>query len=211
MTTVPAGAAISIRPMGDANLAWDRVGKTPQGQEIHLYRIGAVPVGMVPGAEQAFWTSPVKVMPLPEYIINKLEVTNREFQQFVDSGGYHNPKCWRHLFLTNGRELPWREAVAEFRDGTGREGPSVWELGTFPKDKGDYPVAGVSWFEAVAYCEAQGKSLPTIHHWQKAAGFGIFSDILLFGNVTHNGPLRVGSHTGITPVGAYDLAGNVKE
>ena len=100
--------------------------------------------------------------------------------------------------------------MKEFRDSTGREGPSSWQFGTFQKDQADFPVAGISWFEAAAYCEFVGKSLPTIYHWQKAAGFGLFSDILLFSNFTHTGPMRVGSNSGITPAGAYDMAGNVK-
>jgi eukaryotic-like serine/threonine-protein kinase len=182
-----------------------------QGQEIRLYPRGTIPDGMVPVPEHASWTAPVKVMPLPDYFVDKFEVTNRQFQRFVDSGGYRAKKYWRYPFLRNGREVPFEQALAGFRDSTGREGPSVWELGAFPKDQANYPVAGVSWFEAAAYCEAEGKALPTVHHWQKAAGFGIFSDILLFSNFTHNGPMRVGANPGITPSGAYDMAGNVKE
>jgi formylglycine-generating enzyme required for sulfatase activity/cephalosporin-C deacetylase-like acetyl esterase len=243
MTTVPAGATISIRRMGDDGVPWQRVGQTPlnearvpfanvrmrvqkngmetlefaaftlqlQDGQIRLHPAGAIPSGMVAVPEQAFWTEPVRVMPLPEYFIDKYEVTNGQYQRFVDSGAYHTERYWRHPFLRNGHVVAWREAVAAFRDSTGREGPSVWELGTFPKDRADYPVAGVSWFEAAAYCEAEGKSLPTAPHWQKAAGFGIFSDILLFSNFTHKGPMRVGENPGITPAGAYDMAGNVKE
>ncbi|MGH9696069.1 MAG: SUMF1/EgtB/PvdO family nonheme iron enzyme, partial [Bryobacteraceae bacterium] len=101
--------------------------------------------------------------------------------------------------------------LMEFRDKTGHEGPAVWELGAFPKQRAEYPVAGVSWFEAAAYCESVGKSLPTMSHWQKAAGFGLFSDIVLFSNFTHDAPMRVGANSGITAFGAYDMAGNVKE
>ena len=151
------------------------------------------------------------VMPLPDYFLDKFEVTNRQFQQFLDAGGYRDPKYWRYPFRKDGGEIPFEQAVASFRDSTGRPGPAGWELGTFPKDQADFPVSGVSWFEAGAYCAYVGKALPTVHHWRKAAGFGIFSDILLFSNFASAGPARVGAHTGISGFGAYDMAGNVKE
>jgi hypothetical protein len=69
----------------------------------------------------------------------------------------------------------------------------------------------VSWFEAAAYCEFGGKTLPTVHHWRKVAGFSIYSDILRFSNLGGVGPARVGAYTGIAGLGAYDMTGNVKE
>src|SRR5215467_8539562 len=69
---------------------------------------------------------------LAPYWIDKFEVTNREFKKFVDGGGYTIQRYWREKFLKDGRELTWREAVATFRDRTGRPGPSTWELGTYP-------------------------------------------------------------------------------
>jgi eukaryotic-like serine/threonine-protein kinase len=181
-----------------------------QGQQIRLYPRGTIPAGMVPVPEQ-LWTGPVKFMPLPAFFIDKFEVTNRQFEEFIEGSGYHSEKFWRYPFIKDGRRIPWAQALTGFRDGTGREGPSAWELGGFPKGQEDYPVGGVSWFEAAAYCEFRGKSLPTMHHWQKAAGFGIHSDILLFSNFNRAGPMRVGVNTGITPSGAYDMAGNLRE
>ncbi|MBZ5562960.1 MAG: formylglycine-generating enzyme family protein, partial [Acidobacteriia bacterium] len=134
-----------------------------------------------------------------------------EFQQFLDDGGYRDPKYWRYPFRKDGGEIRFAQAAALFRDSTGRPGPAGWELGRFPKDQADFPVSGVSWFEAGAYCAYVGKALPTVHHWRKAAGFGIYSDILLFSNFASAGPARVGAHTGISGFGAYDMAGNVKE
>lgn len=182
-----------------------------QGQNIPLYRNGQVPAGMVPVPAQAPWMGPSDVMPLPDYFLDRFEVTNRQFQQFVDAGGYRDPKYWRDPFRKDAGAISLEQAVARFRDMTGRPGPAGWELGKFPKDQADFPVGGVSWFEAGAYCAYVGKALPTVHHWRKAAGFGIVSDILLFSNFVSAGPARVGAHTGISGFGAYDMAGNVKE
>jgi cephalosporin-C deacetylase-like acetyl esterase len=178
---------------------------------LQLSRRGEVTAGMVKVASQASWAAPNNLMPLPDFFLDKFEVTNREYQQFVDSGGYRDAKNWRHSFLKDHREIPREQALLLFRDTTGRPGPAHWELGAFPKGQADFPVSGVSWFEAAAYCESVGKTLPTVHHWRKAAAFDVFSDILLFSNFSGTGPARVGANAGITSFGAYDMAGNVKE
>lgn len=51
---------------------------------------------------------------------------------------------------------------------TGKSWPKYWEdmSGVLV---GNRPVVGVTWQEAVAYCEYQGKRLPTEHEWEKAA------------------------------------------
>ncbi len=148
---------------------------------------------------------------LADYWLDKYEVTNKQFKEFVDRGGYQRRDSWREPFVKDGRTLSFEEAMADFKDSTGRPGPSTWELGTYPEGRADYPVNGVSWYEAAAYAEFAGKSLPTIYHWYNAAGIGIFSDILRLSNFGGKGPAPVGSHQGLTSSGAYDMAGNVKE
>ena len=98
-----------------------------------------------------------------------------------------------------------------FRDATGRPGPSTWEVGDYPQGHDDYPVNGVSWYEAAAYAEFAGKQLPTIYHWQQAASPGFFAAIVELSNFSSTGPARVGSHNGIGAFGTLDMAGNVRE
>ncbi len=108
-------------------------------------------------------------IPLQDYWIDKYEVTNREFKQFLDQGGYRKQEYWKQQFLKDGHPLSWAEAMALFRDTTDRPGPAGWVAGEYPRGQDDFPVTGVSWFEAAAYAEFAGKSLPTIYHWAVAA------------------------------------------
>ena len=148
---------------------------------------------------------------LPAYLVDRFEVTNRNFKEFVDRGGYQNREYWTHEFIRDGMTLSWEEARAEFRDDTGRPGPSTWALGTYPDGEDDFPVAGVSWHEAAAYAEFAGKSLPTIYDWHYAATVRRQDHIIPLSNFGTGGPARVGSFEGISVHGAYDMAGNVKE
>ena len=90
----------------------------------------------------------------------------------MDAGGYADEKFWRQPFVERGRELTWHDAIARFVDRTGRPGPASWEVGSFPDGAGDLPVSGVSWYEAAAYAEWAGKSLPTIFHWNRGGPHG---------------------------------------
>ena len=108
--------------------------------------------------------------------------------------------------------LAFDEAMARFRDSTGRPGPAAWQLGSFPDGQADFPVGGISWFEAAAYAKFAGKRLPTIYHWFRASNpEDLFSDILRFGNFDSQGPVKVGERPGFGPWGTLDMAGNVKE
>jgi dienelactone hydrolase len=72
-------------------------------------------------------------------------------------------------------------------------------------------VTGISWYEAAAYAEFAGKSLPTIYHWNRAAGPFSAAFIVPASNFGSSGVLPVGSKPGMSPWGNYDMAGNVKE
>jgi cephalosporin-C deacetylase-like acetyl esterase len=150
-------------------------------------------------------------IPLQDYWIDKYEVTNREFKQFLDQGGYRKQEYWKQQFLKDGHPLSWAEAMALFRDTTDRPGPAAWVAGEYPRGQDDFPVTGVSWFEAAAYAEFAGKSLPTIYHWAVAASPWAGPDMIPLSNFSGQGLTRVGATRGISGTGTYDMAGNVKE
>jgi eukaryotic-like serine/threonine-protein kinase len=156
-----------------------------------------------------------KTIPLPWFWIDRLEVTNRQFKAFVDAGGYRRRELWKELPIEKGRALTWEEAVSRFVDTTHRPGPSTWELSNYPTGQDDFPVSGVSWYEAAAYANFAGKSLPTAYQWRFAAGLlavpAPFSDILNFSNFGRKGPSAAGANAGLGPWGTLDMAGNVKE
>ena len=147
---------------------------------------------------------------LNDFLMDTYEVTNEAYKRFVDAGGYEKQEYWKQPFVKEGRTLSWEEARALFVDKTGRPGPATWEIG-YPEGQGDYPVSGVSWYEAAAYAEFVGKSLPTIHHWNRAAGLGLGFVIIPLSNLNGQRPAPVGSHQGMGPFGTYDMAGNVRE
>ena len=139
-------------------------------------------------------------------------MTNRQFKEFVDAGGYRREEYWKQPFVMNGRTLSFAQALEQFRDQTGRPGPANWQLGTYAEGTDDIPVGGVSWYEAMAYAEFAGKSLPTVYEWFGAAGIvGPQSGILTLSNFRGRGPAKVGANRGMAPYGTYDMAGNLKE
>ncbi len=149
---------------------------------------------------------------MPELLIDKYEITNEQFQAFVEAGGYTNASFWEGFdFIKDGRRLSWQEAMAEFHDRTDRPGPAIWENGTYPHGKDRHPVSGVSWLEAAAYARFVGKSLPTVYDWQQAGCLEETFVILPFSNFATSGTAPVGSHPGVGHTGLYDMAGNVKE
>ncbi len=240
--TTPAGAEVTIRNYSNLDGEWHRLGTTPiRGSKVPFvpYRVRITKAGFVPidvshpvGAltitlvdERSAEPGMVRVeggpftvgvaapVTLPAFWIDKYELTNREFKRFVDAGGYADRKYWKEPFIDAKRAVSFEEAVARFRDRTGRSGPATWELGSYPEGKEDFPVGGISWYEAAAYARFTGKELPTIYHWYRAtrAAEDAFADILKVSNFDSRGPVKVGERQSVGVSGTYDTAGNVKE
>jgi serine/threonine protein kinase len=148
---------------------------------------------------------------LEDYWIDKYEITNRQFRKFIDDGGYERREYWVHPLVRDGVPVTWETARGVFRDRTGRVGPATWEAGIYADGQENYPVSGVSWYEAAAYCASVGKQLPTVYHWYHAAELGSVTEFARFGNFQADGPTEVGHPLRLGGNGTYDMAGNVKE
>ena len=188
----------------------------PANLSLRLVKEEAIPPGMVYVTGESFsldipGLGQLPDVPLQDYWIDRHEVTNREFKKFLEAGGYAKPQYWKERFVKDGRTLSWEEAMMQFRDKTGRPGPATWELGDYNEGQDDYPVTGVSWYEAAAYADFMGKSLPTVYHWDLAAGTWALNWIGPLSNFSGRSLAPVGSYQGLGPYGTYDMAGNAKE
>ena len=170
------------------------------------YKIAAAPAALhMPGLEN------VEAVDVGGFLMDRYEVTNRDFKKFVAAGGYRKQEYWKYPFEKDHRPLSWGEAMKLFRDKTDQPGPSTWEVGDYPAGRDDYPVSGVSWHEAAAYAEYAGKSLPTIYHWDRVAFTWASPVIVPMSNLRSDGPRPVGTSQSENRFGICDLSGNARE
>ncbi|TEU19496.1 MAG: hypothetical protein E3J21_03515 [Anaerolineales bacterium] len=139
--------------------------------------------------------APAREVDLPAFEIDKFEVTNADFAQFVEATGYQTDA------EKEGRTKNWRGAA---------------------EGKDNHPVVFVSWNDAMAYCQWLDKRLPTEAEWEKAAR-GTDGRMYPWGNEWDpskanvkdtglRGTAAVGSFgAGASPYGVEDMAGNVWE
>jgi ergothioneine biosynthesis protein EgtB len=95
-------------------------------------------------------------------------VTNAEYLEFMDNGGYRRPELW----LSDG----WDRVCADHWESPlywERGGDGVWRTfgrtGMKPVEPAE-PVCHVSYFEADAFARWSGARLPTEEEWEIAAG-----------------------------------------
>lgn len=166
---------------------------------------------------------PVHVVELDAFYIGKYEVTNREWKLFRDDPGYDETKYW-----PGGRVVPKNQN-------------SYWtnasQHGGGTPDSDGYPLQGVNWDAAMAYCNwlsaKTGKKyrLPTEAEWEKAArgtdqrrypwgnaidhSYANFTGGFNFGTLAgfYDGTKReeLQTHSNASPYGAFDMAGNLME
>lgn len=160
-----------------------QINRWREGLEINPYKEGPIGDAYV----DEYWVE------LDGYYIDKTEVTNAEYKEFLKATGY-KPK-WPKNFLRH------------------------WKEGTYPPRKGDHPVVYVDYWDAKAYAEWAEKQLPSEAQWQYAAQG---SNYLLFpwgndwdstkANVRSKGTKPVRSYPeGESPFGVLDMVGNVAE
>lgn len=97
---------------------------------------------------------------LSPFRISKYPVTNGQYSKFIKNGGYLNQAYWT--------EEGWRWRVSENATQPAYWDDNRWNLPSLP-------VIGISWYEALAYCNwlstNTGKKyrLPTEAEWEKAS------------------------------------------
>ena len=143
---------------------------------------------------------------LEDYEIGIFPITNREYLEFMNDGGYETYKYW----LSDG----WEKVKSN-----NWESPMYWEkiddewyvrdfLG-IRKINPNEPVCHVSYYEADAYCKWAGKRLPTEAEWEKAACWNETKQektIFPWGNNTpteENCNLLESYYWGCTEIGTY--------
>jgi formylglycine-generating enzyme required for sulfatase activity len=185
---------------------------------------------MIPGGDYrlAAWARPTEArVPLNDFFIDKYEVSNQEYKEFITGGGYLKKQYWQHPFVKDAKSLTWEDALKEFKDHTGLPGPRDWSNQNYPDGKANYPVENITWYEAAAYAAFRGKQLPTIFQWEKAARAGRNSTMAITmpwglfypgetldrrANFNVDGTMPVdSSEFGMSSFGCYNMAGNVTE
>ena len=100
------------------------------------------------------------ILNVPAFWMAKYPVTNAQFAEFIKAGGYQTDKWWTKAGIAQRNSDKWTQS--RYWDNKKRNGA-------------EYPVVGVSWYEAVAYCnwlsEKTGEKimLPNDAQWQRAA------------------------------------------
>jgi predicted esterase len=175
---------------------------------------GMVRVSPPPVPPLQFGITPVGVLQIDlvaPYDIDQYEVSNREYKAFLDAGGYSHREFWKIPFSEGGSAVTWENAMKRFVDTTGRPGPASWEGGIYRDGLDEFPVGGVSWYEAAAYAEYAGKALPTIYHWYRASDPRTAAYVIPASNFGRQGPRMRGQAQAQGPFGTSDMAGNVRE
>ncbi|ABX04345.1 MAG TPA: formylglycine-generating enzyme family protein [Herpetosiphon sp.] len=166
---------------------------------------------------------------LNSYRIDKYEVTNAQFAQFVEQTQYITyAERQGESMILEVIETAGSKETLNFSAIKGAFWKQPYGPNSSIDDKADYPVIHIHYEDAVAYCTAKHKRLPTEAEWEKAAR-GVEGWRFPWGNEWKSGlsnhaiPLRshilqvrglqaIGqSPQSISPYGVHDLLGNVSE
>tara|TARA_B100001057_G_scaffold501239_1_gene622341 strand:+ start:6020 stop:8266 length:2247 start_codon:yes stop_codon:yes gene_type:complete len=149
------------------------------------------------------------------YSISKTEVSNSEYKKFLDDNGYKKPRYWDFPIEIDGQIYEFENTVKIFKDKFGQFGPANWSYGKFPENQENFPVTGISWFEARAYAKYSGMNLPNIFQWldsAQLAGFELFTlPNTENSNLNSNFLREVDDERGVNYYGLKNISGNVKE
>jgi iron(II)-dependent oxidoreductase len=106
---------------------------------------------------------------IPAFSIDTALVSNAQYSQFINDGGYQNPTFWTNA----GRRWLMKQSCSAPRGWTRDAGHWVCErFGRYVSLASNEPVRHVTLFEAQAYCVWAQRHLPTEAQWQRAASSG---------------------------------------
>lgn len=159
-------AALLVRPLVAGNLAPDelRLAQDRLERDMAMLPQGVVSLGSRSGDALPPSAAEAALRDVTGFLLDRTCVTNRQYQAFVDDGGYESMQLWDKAI--------W-PAVLQFVDRTGKPGPRFWSNGKHPSGKAEHPVVGVSWYEAAAYSRWAGKRLPSDAEWIRAAAWPV--------------------------------------
>jgi ergothioneine biosynthesis protein EgtB len=112
-------------------------------------------------------------------------VTNREYLEFIDAGGYRKPELWLADGWDAARRAGWE--APEYWIRTER-GFSTFTLGGLGEMVLDEPVCHVSYYEADAFARAAGARLPTEAEWEVAAAGAVMDGTFVESGQYHPRP-----------------------
>ena len=213
----------SILPFNDYQLKFDVSNRSiitmpNMSGEFNFKHINKFPSNhvIIPGTENIMILPGIDFgsIAIEMFSISKTEVSNKEFQAFVNDGGYENSDFWDFPIEINGVEYTYKETIKKFVDKHEQFGPSNWSYGQFGDNGENLPVTGVSWFEARAYARYAGFKLPNLFQWIYAAGLaGFISEIpdMSKSNLKSSSLCFVDDSRGENYFGIKNIAGNVRE
>ncbi|UGU28838.1 ergothioneine biosynthesis protein EgtB [Mycolicibacterium smegmatis] len=108
---------------------------------------------------------PAHVVDIPSFRIGRVPVTNAEWREFIDDGGYHQPRWWSPRGWAHRQEAGLVAPQFWNPDGTRTRFGHIEEI------PGDEPVQHVTFYEAEAYAAWAGARLPTEIEWEKACAW----------------------------------------
>jgi formylglycine-generating enzyme required for sulfatase activity len=148
---------------------------------------------------------PAHVVTLADFYIDKYEASNASFAEFINVMG--------NQFEGNAHWIEVDDPDLHIHEVNG-----LWQV-----DEGyeNYPMNEVTWYGALAYCQWRGARLPTEAEWEKSArgtdgrtfpwGEDISCDLANYAGCVHSAVPVDSYPAGVSPYGAYNMAGNVME
>ncbi len=109
---------------------------------------------------------PAHTVDVPAFRIGRVPVTNGEWRQFIDDGGYQQQRWWSDSGWTHRQEAGL--TAPKFWDVKGQSRTRFGHVEEIPADE---PAQHVTYFEAEAYAAWAGARLPTEVEWENAAAW----------------------------------------